>query len=154
MRSFETTNLWKSSLARRDQDEFAEPRERLRSVLMSFRGRAGMLAAEIARDLPDYTVHDITHLDALWHLANLIAGPDASLSPPEAFVLGGSFLVHDLGNGLAAYPDGINELRRSSIWLDAVALILRRELGRAPTDGELKNPAASVEREATGNVLR
>jgi hypothetical protein len=113
-----------------------------------------MLATEIARDLPDYTVHDISHIDSLWHLADLIAGENINLTPPEAFVLGGAFLVHDLGNGLAAYPDGITSLRSSPIWDDAVALAVRRELGRAPTTTELRHPSSNVEREALRSVLR
>ena len=30
-----------------------------------------MLAAEIARDAPALTVHDVTHADALWELGSL-----------------------------------------------------------------------------------
>jgi hypothetical protein len=155
MESFETTNLWKRSLARQaDPDEFAEVRESLRAAYMKFRERAASLAGEIARDLPDYTVHDITHIDSLWHLADLIAGDTLSLTPPAAFVLGGAFLVHDLGNALAAYPDGITSLRNGPIWNDAVALAMRRELCRAPTMEELRHPSATVEREALESVLR
>lgn len=155
MPPLETSTLWRRSLARQpDPDEFAESRESLRSAFIKFRERAALLAAEIARDLPDYTVHDITHIDSLWHLADLIAGDNFHLTPLEAFVLGGAFLVHDLGNGLAAYPDGIASLRSSPIWDDAVALALRNELGRAPTAAELRSPGPSVERNALGKTLR
>jgi len=51
-----------------------------------------MLAGDIHRDLPDLTVHDITHLDALWEMADLVAGPDYPLNPLEAFALGAVFL--------------------------------------------------------------
>jgi hypothetical protein len=155
MPPFELAKLWTRSLERQpDPDEFAELREDLRAAYLKFRERAASLAGEIMRDLPDYTVHDITHIDALWHLADLIAGDNVELTPLEAFVLGGAFLVHDLGNGLAAYPDGIASLRSSQIWDDAVAHAVRHELGRAPTTTELRNPSASVEREALANVLR
>src|SRR5260370_1443276 len=155
MRSFETSTLWKLSLAAQaTPDEFADARENLRSAYVRFRDRASLLAGEIARDLPDYTVHDITHIDSLWHLADLIAGNNIVLTPPESFVLGGAFLVHDLGNGLAAYPDGVAGLRSSPIWDDTVAHILRRELGRAPATAELRNPNTNVEREALADVLR
>jgi hypothetical protein len=155
MQSFETSRLWKCSLApQAGSDKFSEVRETLRSGYMRFRERAAMLAAEIARDLPDYTVHDISHIDSLWHLADLIAGENINLTPPEAFVLGGAFLVHDLGNGLAAYPDGMASLRSSPIWDDAVALAVRRELGRAPTTAELRHPSSDVERDALRSVLR
>src|SRR5882762_6200874 len=132
MPPFEESRLWRKSLApQAGLDKLADVRERLRTAFLRFRERAALLAAEIARDLPDYTVHDITHLDSLWHLADLITGDAVSLTPTEAFVLGGAFLVHDLGNGLAAYPDGIASLRSSPIWDDTVALTLRSELGRA-----------------------
>ena len=100
MATFEDSPLWKRTLAvHKGSDQFRTERERIRSALLSFRERAAMLAQEISRDLPDYTVHDITHIDALWFLADLIGGERYELTPTEAFVLGGAFLVHDLGNG-------------------------------------------------------
>jgi hypothetical protein len=42
-------------------DPHAEPRERLWRALLQFRERAATLANEIHRDLPDFTVHDISH---------------------------------------------------------------------------------------------
>jgi hypothetical protein len=155
MEDFERARLWTESLARQaEPDASADVRENLRSAFMNFRLRAAALANEIARDLPDYTVHDIKHLDALWHLADLIGGKRTHLTPLESFVLGGAFLVHDLGMGLAAYPDGISSLRSSPTWDDAMARELRHQLGRAPTTAELRSPNASVEKVALGNVLR
>jgi hypothetical protein len=155
MPSFETARLWRRSLARQtESDESAGPRERLRSAFMAFRERAALLSGEIARDLPDFTVHDITHLDALWHLSDLIVGEHIELTPLEAFVLGGAFLIHDLGNGLAAYPDGISTLRSTPIWDDAMALALRHELGRAPSSTELHHPSPELEKQVLANVLR
>jgi hypothetical protein len=153
--SFETTRLWRSTLAQRgENDEFKDPRERLRAAYLSFRTRGAFLAGEIARDLPDYTVHDISHLDALWHMGDLIAGPTINLTPSEAFVFGGAVLIHDLGNGLAAYPGGIGVLRSTTAWRDAIALTLRKLLGRAPSSKELANPGAQAEDEATSHALR
>lgn len=155
MVTFEGTVLWNRTLApQTGQDEFREERERLRTAYLSFRERAALLAAEIARDLPDFTVHDIAHLDALWHLADLIAGPEYPLTPTEAFVLGGAFLTHDLGNGLAAYPEGIAAMYSSSLWRDAVAIILRRSLGRPPTKEEIQSADTTTKKIATSQVLR
>ena len=53
-------------------DPHAEPRKRLLDALLQMRKRAEMLAGEIHRDLPDFTVHDITHLDALSFNLHLI----------------------------------------------------------------------------------
>ena len=108
MAGFENTYLWQSTLAKQlSPDNLEKEREFFRVNYESFRVNAGLLAAEISRDLPDYTVHDITHLDALWEMASIVCGVDYILNPAEAFVLGGAFLIHDLGMGLAAYPDGV-----------------------------------------------
>ncbi len=88
MPDFRDTELWKSTLASRHEDPNAVPREKLRQAYEKMRERAAVLVGEISRILPDYTVHDITHLDALWEMADLIAGPTYSLNPVEAFVLG------------------------------------------------------------------
>jgi hypothetical protein len=113
-----------------------------------------MLAGEIARDLPDFTVHDITHIDALWEMAQLIAGSDFHLTPTEAFVLGGAFLVHDLGMGLAAYPEGTSNLQPEPLWLDTVAALLKRQLGQVATEEEMRAPGKEIVDEANRVVLR
>lgn len=136
------------------QDLHAEPRERLRSALFKLRERAEVLAGEIQRDLPDFTVHDITHLDALWEMADLIAGPEYPVNPMEAFALGAVFLIHDLGLGLAAYPGGVDELKRGLGWQDALSTHLRKHLGRIPTSEELASPPLEVEHMAIQERLR
>lgn len=57
--------LWRTTLESFDEDPYKNERERLRSSFSSFRERAGLLANEISKDLPDLTIHDITHLDSL-----------------------------------------------------------------------------------------
>jgi hypothetical protein len=135
-------------------DLHAEPRERLWRALLQFRERAATLANEIHRDLPDFTVHDITHLDALWEMADLIAGPDYPLNPLEAFALGAVFLLHDLGLGLAAWPGGLGELKQGPGWQDALSTYLRKHLERIPTTEELASPPPEVERMAIQERLR
>jgi hypothetical protein len=135
-------------------DPHAEPRKRLLDALLQMRERAKMLAGEIHRDLPDFTVHDITHLDALWEMADLIAGPDYPLNPLEAFALGAVFLLHDLGLGLAAYPGGLAELKKGPGWQDALSTYLRKHLERIPTAEELASPPPEVERMAVQERLR
>ncbi|MDO8343990.1 MAG: ATP-binding protein [Cellvibrio sp.] len=148
MAGFENTHLWQSTLAKQlAPDEFERQREFLRSGYESFRENAGVLAGEIARDLPDFTVHDITHLDALWEIASIICGTSYYLNPAEAFVLGGAFLIHDLGMGLAAYPDGIDELKNTTLWKDTIANLSNRV-------SSVKIENAQIEKEATCIVLR
>lgn len=135
-------------------DEWADPRARLRNALDGFRKRATVLAGEIHRDLPDFTVHDITHIDALWEMADLLAGPDYPLNPLEAFVLGGAFLLHDLGLGLAAWPEGVGKIKEGLGWRDALSAHLRKHLGRAPAAEEMASPPSEVERAAVQDRLR
>ena len=154
MSDFTTVGLWTRSFAKRDPDADEESRERLRSTLLRLRERAKFLAGEIARDLPEFTNHDVTHLDALWELADLICGPEYKINPIEAFVLGGAFLVHDLGMGLAAYPDGIKSLKNESLWRDTVAASLREKLHRVPTSEEVNTPDPETEEKAKVVTLR
>lgn len=144
------SRLWKRTLAERSEDPARVARERLRSAYLSFRERAGMLAGEIARDLPEFTVHDLTHLDALWEMGDLVTPDSFELTPSEAFVLGSAILIHDLGMGVAAYSDGVKELRATPTWGDALASI-RQEEGAYPMRyAEL----SALERRADAVALR
>jgi hypothetical protein len=100
MSRFEFSTIWKSTLAPKlNEDNYFKERELLRLEYENFRGKAAMVAAEISRDLPDFTVHDINHIDALWTLSDLVTDANFELTPAEAFVLGGAFLVHEFGHG-------------------------------------------------------
>ncbi len=138
----------------RGKDKHAKPRAWLWNALLQFRERAAVLANEIHRDLPDFTDHGLTHLDALWEMANLIAGPEYSINPLEAFVLGGVFLIHDLGLGLAAWPGGAEEVKKGAGWGDALSTLLRKRLDRVPTSEEFASPPADIERAAIQERLR
>jgi hypothetical protein len=105
------SKLWRKTLEAQDNDEFSAQRERLRSSLTAFRERAGYLANEIRADLPILTVHDLTHLDALWEIASMIVGKEYSLTPTEGYVFGGAVLLHDLGMSIAAVDGGLETLK-------------------------------------------
>jgi len=120
MENYQLTSTWKNTLGRQCSENQAAI-NRLQESFASFRGSVAVLANEIARSLPDYTVHDITHIDALWEMADCICGMDYELNPVEGFILGGAFLLHDLAMSLAAYPQGIEELEDLPIWSDTLA---------------------------------
>jgi hypothetical protein len=63
-------------------------------------------------------------------------------------------LTHDLGNGLAAYPDGVAAMYASIPWRDAISIILRKRLSRVPTSEEIQAADESAKKEATAQVLR
>lgn len=155
MDTVKNTRLWDTTLASKSSDDPADAtREKLRVCFVSFRERAGLLAAEIHRNLPEFTVHDITHLDALWEIADIVAGEEFSLTPPEAFVLGGAFLLHDLGMSLAAYPQGIEGLKQRDTWNDTIALQFMEKHNRQPTVEELAAPPPETVTAATAYLLR
>lgn len=146
--------LFRRTLATSSIQEKDPQRGRLLQALLQLRERAGTVAQEIHRDLPDFTVHDVTHLDALWEMAELIAGPDYPLNPLEAFALGAAFLIHDLGLGLAAWPGGLVEIKKGPAWQDSLSTFLRKHLGRLPTAEEFASPPPEVERAAVQERLR
>jgi len=155
MNRFEQTNIWQKTLAKQlDFDPHEKERELLRVEFENFRVKAKILATEIGSILPEYTVHDITHIDALWETADLITKEDFELTPTEAFVLGGTFLIHDLGMGLAAYPDGIEELKKESIWKDTVAALFRNMFNKTIQEKDFETLDKDIEKSATENTLR
>lgn len=155
MHEYETTHLWASAFAPRTEPEAAaRDRESLRHALSDMRANAALLAAEIHLSMPAMTVHDISHLDALWALASEVAGEAMTLTPTEGVVFGGAVLLHDLGMGVAAYPEGPAALQASDEWTDAVALAFRSEHGRYPTHSELDAAVSDHVDDALALLLR
>ena len=150
--SYEVSPLWTTTLG--GPDDPAGAITRLRTAFAQMRRRAAHLVSEIPQNLAHYTVHDVSHLDALWETASVVAGEHYRLNPMEAFVLGGAILVHDAGMSLAAYPGGLEELRECREWKDTLHRELRSTLKRQPTAAEIDAPPEEVEREVVGAVLR
>ncbi len=120
--------LWQRTLAPQD-DPLDARREVLRQALLGFREarRRARANARCRAAQPERTRH--YHLDALWRVADQIAGPDYPINPAEAFVLGGAFLLHDAAHVMAAYPGGIFSIKETIQWQD---LIAQRYGGRDP----------------------
>src|SRR5215469_10956321 len=156
MDSFQETNLWKRAFSPCDEESpaAAGSRARLKDACLLMRERAIPIAERIGADLPEYTVHDVSHLDALWEIADLIVGPGYAVTPIETFILGAAFLLHDLGLGLAAFPNGLSAIKQETIWQDQVALKLRAKLGRPPSLAEIEQADQDILSVATKNTLR
>lgn len=92
--SYEGTSLWMTAFnaVSGDTDQI---RGTLCKEYKRSRDNAIFLLDKIGKDFPSLTVHDITHVDSLWKVASVIAGPDFPLNPLEGFVLGIAFLLHD-----------------------------------------------------------
>jgi len=120
MDDFKRSTLWQTAFSASSTD-FPEQRQRIVQAYERFRERVSQLLGLIKAELPDLTLHDITHVDTLWQVASEIAGPDYPLNPAEALVLGGAFLLHDAAHCRAAYPGGLAQLQATAEWLDSAA---------------------------------
>jgi hypothetical protein len=116
----------------------------LRAAFSTFRQRAGLLSGEIRRDLPQLTLHDLSHIDALWETASTILGEGYSLTPTEGFVLGGAFLLHDLGMALPSVDGGIGALKADPRWADLVTYEYQTSFDREPSVDEISNPEEEI----------
>ncbi|WP_114194101.1 HD domain-containing protein [Edaphovirga cremea] len=114
---FEETTLWEKTF-RVENDDVT----RLKIVYSKFRENIDYLLKNIGAELPGLTVHDITHLDALWDIADQIIGEHEYLNPIEGFILGSAFLLHDAAHVSAAYDGGFESLKQTDEWKDLIAL--------------------------------
>ncbi|GEK04446.1 ATP-binding protein [Streptomyces sp. 1-11] len=146
--------LWCGAFGLEAYTDNASARDRFKRALLDMEARATQLANEIARDLPDFTQHDISHTYALWEIANHIAGPELRLNPAEAFVLGGAILVHDLAMSRAAHQISGQTIRSRREWPDALANEIRRHQGRPPHPAELASPPEDLAAKADAVLLR
>jgi len=114
------TNTWKNTLELKE-DQFDDFRMRLSSTYDKFRTRVGQLISTIPAEIPGLTVHNLTHLDALWEMADILTDGDYELNPAEAFVLGGAILLHDSAMTIYAYKGRIDELKKTTEYTDAMS---------------------------------
>ena len=152
--SFENSGLWLRTLAPQENDLFADQRGRLRSAYMLMREHAADLVKMIPLDCRGLTVHDISHLDALWETADAIAGPDFNLTPAEAFVFGCSVLIHDAGMSIAAFPGGMNDITGTPEWSDIVYSLYRRSGIDQPKRESIFDPPLPIKEEAIFSTIR
>jgi hypothetical protein len=151
---FRKTALWIRTLEERQgPDPDKDSRARLRTAFLSMRERISPLAAQVHQDCDGLTVHDVTHLDALWETADKIIGNDYQMNPVEGFVFGAALLIHDAGMAIAAYPNRMNDIRETKEWRDAVSARLRRA-GHPITDEAIAEPPSTILRGAIFHVLR
>jgi hypothetical protein len=70
MNNFKETSLWKMAFESEQAKAHQSSVEALISSFTRARDNARALVSEISIDLPNYTVHDIEHLDALWEIGS------------------------------------------------------------------------------------
>ena len=151
---FRQTWLWRQAFQTPRSDSTTEEQDFFRAQYLSVRERVAQLVSRIAVDMPELTVHDISHLDALWDTASSVAEGAVNVNPAEAFVLGVSILLHDSAMSVAAYPGGLSDLRETLAWRDAVArfALASEESGKDRFD--VANPPEAVIRRVLPDVLR
>jgi hypothetical protein len=142
---FTSTTLWRNTLAADPRrDDYAEQRELLRNSYLTLRHNAVPLLSEAARSTPDFTVHDISHVDALWETASLVCGEANTLTPAEAYVLGCAFVLHDAAMGLAAYGDGLPTAVGEDKWRDMLSVAYFNSKGSWPEPEVLDSPPTDI----------
>ena len=125
--AFERTSLYRRAFIEARTDCTVEEQRFFQENFREMRARVIPLVEKIQRDMPDYTVHDITHLDALWEMGSLLLTKEGDITPAEAFVFGGAVLLHDAGMTIAAYPGGLPEIERTIEWQDTIACLAQEQ---------------------------
>ncbi|NEB32424.1 hypothetical protein G3I62_25615 [Streptomyces sp. SID14446] len=151
--AYKDTHLW-SLFEVSDGERGCHQSRRLVEQFNRSREHIKLIAAEINRDAPNLTQHDISHIDALWEYADLICGDSYNLNPAELYVLGIAFLVHDLANGVSAIPGGLAEIARNARWKDSVATEYRALHGVYPAPEKLLEIVPEVHDRAVQRYLR
>ncbi|WP_460151951.1 HD domain-containing protein [Pseudomonas sp. S2_B07] len=121
------TSIWRNAFEG-ERSLHSDEVSRLKAEFLRFREKVAMLVSKIGEVLPGLTVHDVSHLDALWTTADIIAGEDYPLNPLETFILGGAILLHDSAMCWEAYEGGQDGVRSTVVWKDAYAFELGRKL--------------------------
>ncbi len=148
--NYKDTWLWKRAFSEPREDATNHEQQRFEHQYDSMREKVRHLVGRIPLDMKEMTVHDISHLDALWEMGSIVAKNSVELNPPEAFVFGSAVLLHDAGMSLAAYPNGMDELKEEVTWKDIYAR-LRMEANDLGGDHVNKS---DMEKQATEEALR
>jgi hypothetical protein len=110
----------------------------LRQVLEHLRNTAEAIGAKTAETIPEFTDHSVVHMDALWTICDQIftIGEIERFTASEAFVLGTSFYLHDLGMALGATLEGRTLLEQSPDY-EATVRRLQETPGLSESDATL-----------------
>ncbi len=146
----ESSPLWLRTLGANHNEEV----ERLRRSYLATRSNATVLLGELSHSTPHFTVHDITHVDALWETASTLCGSSVTLTPAEAYVLGCAFILHDAAMGAASYQESVPSTLGISKWHDLLSSFIVSETGNWPTPDELANPDEKITKACTVHAIR
>lgn len=145
--------LWKSAFSTSAKDKHSESRARLESSLLRMSDNVEQLLKMVPSDCKGLTLHDITHLDAVWEMASMISGENYPLNPAETYVLGSAILLHDAGLTSASFSNGISDLEKTTEWRDIASGELR-QAGISLSEDVITNPPAALRPTIVFSVLR
>lgn len=147
---YKKTDLWNQTLAQKDEKN-QECIDELRTSFLQIHDKVASLLKDIPKIFPGYTMHDISHSDALWNMADIILErSNIKLNPVEGYVLGCSFLFHDLGMSPIVYENR-SIIENSDLWKDSFSSYLKfglsDEAARQKADEEIirKNHSQNAE---------
>src|SRR3546814_2480253 len=100
------------------------------------------------------TVLGVTHLDALWDRASLVADGAVTVNPAEAFVSGASILLHDAAMSLGAYPNGLADVRKTVAWQDSAARLSLADEENGGEGFDVTAPPKEIEDRLIADVLQ
>ncbi|MBO4829203.1 MAG: ATP-binding protein [Fibrobacter sp.] len=121
---YKKTDLWNQTLAQKDEKN-QEYIDELRTSFLQIHDKVASLLEDIKKIFPEYTMHDISHSDALWNMADIILEKsNMKLNPLEGYVLGCSFLFHDLGMSPIAYENR-SIIENTDLWKDSFSFYLK-----------------------------
>lgn len=97
------------------------------SELFQIRKIASTLGGKTEHGMPEYTDHSVQHMDSLWKVAESILLPAEidKLNPAEAFLLGATFYVHDLGMASLATDQGREQVRATKEYEAALSRLTK-----------------------------
>src|ERR1700685_88359 len=146
---YQLTTLWRAAFGSRGLPKNEKIAcDTLLAALRKLDERVEWLLAKIEVDCHELTIHNISHVHQLWHVASEICGPHYPLNPLEGFALGAAFLIHDAGLTAAAYPGGLNGLRQTPYYRDRVAALMRSVGNSAPDEKSLESPSTEIAQRA------
>ncbi len=147
--SYTNSWLWTRAFVEKRTDVDPHEQEFFLHQYESIHSKSSNLVEGISKDIPSLTVHDITHLDALWEMGSIVAVGAVELNPPEAFVFGASVLIHDAAMTVSAYSKGLEGLKQETAWKDTFA-----RLCMEASDREEEHSDSDIEKRATEETLR
>lgn len=155
LRTYTSTRLWKCAEEQALAKGAGDAWNRLSSTYKMLWDRSCTIAQAIAAEVPALTLHDEEHFLSLWHIADLISGPEYSIEPVEVFALGVGICIHDLAHVSAVYRDGYDGLTSTPEWRSAVLDVLDLPHHAAiPSDDALREPPEKIRKIVLFRTLR